>query len=101
MRPPICSLCRHLSGSDDTSASGAWVDFADFEPLPPHVIGHPRGLEWFCSAHLPAARRLAGLPSDAALDELRRTVGPGATSWTAWLDGLRAFVRRARRRGRR
>jgi hypothetical protein len=68
------------------------VEFADFRPLPNGMVGHPRGLEWFCDLHLPAARGLAHLLSGEAMQRLEEHFGtfppyePG--SWKAaelWL----------------
>ncbi len=50
MRPPICEVCRRKAV--------ATVAFADYEPLPDGMVGHPRGLGWFCRWHVAGARAL-------------------------------------------
>ena len=62
MRPPICELCG--------GAAEATLSFADYEPLPPRMTGHPRGVGWFCQRHLPAARGLRHLSMGEALAAL-------------------------------
>ncbi len=69
MKPPICHLCNR--DFLHTSHDGDLVRFADYEPLPPEVDGHPCGLEWFCADHLEAARMLATLTSAEAMVSLR------------------------------
>ena len=63
MRPPICELCGGKARET--------VTFADHEPLPEGMTGHPRGVGWFCHRHLAAARRLRRL----SLEEARRSLG--------------------------
>ena len=64
MRPPICELCRGRAVET--------VRFADYEPLPDGMVGHPRGLGWFCDRHLGAARALRGEALGDAIGLLRR-----------------------------
>lgn len=66
MRPPICDLCGTRFDPD-----AALVRFADYEPLPEGVVGHPRGLAWFCGRHLAAARSLTDRSEGEALKRLR------------------------------
>lgn len=63
MRPPICEVC----GREAIET----VRFANYEPLPDGMVGHPRGLGWFCRRHLRGARRLAGRPMVRAVEILR------------------------------
>ncbi|SDY19121.1 hypothetical protein, partial [Lysobacter enzymogenes] len=59
MKPPICHLCgRNMLG--EGGPEGDLVAFADFQPLPYGVAGHPHGLEWFCAEHLSAAQSMPG-----------------------------------------
>jgi hypothetical protein len=74
MKPPLCCLC-----GDDRDPDAGLVQFADFEELPEGRPGHPRGLEWFCSRHLEAARAASHLPSAVALERLR-----ARRRWTLW-----------------
>ena len=69
MRPPICELC---GGEAEKTLS-----FADYEPLPDGMTGHPRGLAWICDRHLRAARRLADRSQGAAVVTLRSRVWSG------------------------
>jgi hypothetical protein len=86
VKPPICHLChRDFSRELDYRRSGGdLVQFADYRPLPPGYAGHPHGLEWFCSAHLDAARALASRPVDEAMAELERRFG----SFAPWEPGV-------------
>lgn len=72
MRPPICELCSERFDP----AEGGLVQFAGHEPLPEGMVGHPRGLGWFCPRHLAAAEALSGLTMSEALARLRRTQSP-------------------------
>jgi hypothetical protein len=66
MKPPVCEAC-HKPCSD----GGDLVTFADYQPLPEGMVGHPRGWEWFCARHLPAARKFAHLATGEALQRIR------------------------------
>ncbi len=48
------------------------MTFADYEPLPGGMTGHPKGCFWLCKRHLAAGRALADRPSGAALKALSR-----------------------------
>ena len=66
MKPPICEFC----GQDFRDASplpGDLVRFADYEPLPDGMVGHPQGLAWFCGEHVEEARSLQERPLSEAL----------------------------------
>lgn len=72
MKPPVCSVCdRQFEPNVDSL-----VAFADYEPLPEDIVGHPQGLEWVCPEHIQAARSLRHLDSESAIARLRRNV-PG------------------------
>ncbi|MEL6445617.1 MAG: hypothetical protein AAF089_14675 [Bacteroidota bacterium] len=47
--------------------------FSDYEPLPPRMVGHPKGLHWFCSDHVEAAKALADKPWSEARALLRES----------------------------
>ena len=63
MRPPICEVCGR--------EASATVSFSNYEPLPDGMVGHPRGLGWFCRWHLAGARALRGRPMGAAVRRLK------------------------------
>ena len=73
MRPPICACCGLDFRDDDlhSETSGGLVRFADYEPLPEGMVGHPEGLAWFCSKHITAARALTAYPLSEALKRLQ------------------------------
>lgn len=73
MRPPICECCGLDFRDDDlhSETSGGLVRFADFEPLPEGMVGHPPGLAWFCSKHITAARGFTEMALGAALIRLK------------------------------
>lgn len=73
MKPPICAVCGKDFASRKifSDEGGDEVEFADFAPLPSNVGGHPRGVEWICDEHLPAALQLRVLPARTAIDEIR------------------------------
>lgn len=72
MKPPFCYVCGgpayHVDG-------GNLVRFADYMPLPDGMVGHPRGLEWFCKAHLGEAKKLQGKTMEEAASVLNQKVG--------------------------
>ena len=72
MKPPYCFLCHQPFGANQ---GGGLVVFADYQPLEEGVLGHARGWEWFCPAHLPAAEALAHQTSVEALHDLQRVFG--------------------------
>ena len=65
MKPPICSVCQKMNHG------AKLVQFADYRPLAPGIVGHPHGLAWFCSEHAGTAKALADKPLDEALRLLR------------------------------
>lgn len=69
MKPPICECC----GKDfrDDIGTGGTVRFADYEPLPDGMVGHPKGLAWFCGEHLEKARLLQDHSLPDALKMMR------------------------------
>ena len=67
MKPPQCALCGERF---DPAEGGGLVRFADYQPMPEGVVGHPRGLEWFCSAHLEMARSRSYLEAADAIQEM-------------------------------
>lgn len=66
MKPPICAVCGERFSVQD----GGTIRFANFEPLPEGRVGHPKGLVWFCSAHIEAARAQSKLSSSEAIRAL-------------------------------
>jgi hypothetical protein len=67
MKPPICCVCGR-----DNDPGASLVSFANFQALPPGMVGHPAGFEWFCSKHVELARELTHLQSEAAIAQLRK-----------------------------
>jgi ribosomal protein L7/L12 len=47
------------------------VQFADFQPLPEGVGGHPRGLEWICEEHVEEARARKCMKAEMAIAAAR------------------------------
>ena len=82
MKPPVCALC----GRDfrerwlHDRGGGELVRFADYEPLPPCHVGHPRGAAWFCETHAEAAAALSRSSLGDALRALRARFGEGGWS---------------------
>ena len=73
MRPPICAVCDRDFRDDlgDSDLTGGMVYFADYESLPDGTVGHPTGLEWFCSIHIRKAKILAHLPTKDAINQIK------------------------------
>ena len=69
MKPPICEFC----GKDfrTESKDGGLVRFADYKPLPQGMVGHPKGLAWFCGQHLEKADSLQDRSLPEALKLMR------------------------------
>ena len=69
MQPPICEVCQSdgRTGDDEFGL----VQFADFEPLPEDIVGHPPGLGWFCGEHTQQAESLAHLSLAEAVRQIR------------------------------
>ncbi len=74
MKPPICHLCKKPVSAVHSQALdvGNWVQFADYQPLPDGMVGHPHGLEWFCAEHVGFAEALSAKGIDEAMLEMRR-----------------------------
>ena len=57
MKPPICEICQKRMSVDSTDkAKGGLVWFNDFQQLPQGMVGHPKGLGWFCGQHYEQAQ---------------------------------------------
>ena len=70
MKPPVCEVCRkRFSPRADEAGT---VRFANYEKLPKGMVGHPRGLGWFCAKHYQKAKVLEALPMSDAVKKLRR-----------------------------
>ena len=64
MKAQMCEICRN-------HGSGNYVRFANYQPLPDGMAGHPQGLEWFCSVHLHDAQQLANFSSYEAVNRIK------------------------------
>ena len=71
MMPPICTVCGDRF--DPFGDDAGMVSFADYEPLPRGMVGHPKGNEWFCERHYAEARALTHLTSTEAVRQIRTT----------------------------
>ena len=73
MRPPICAYCGLDFRDEDlhSETSGGLVRFADYAPLLEGIMGHPKGLAWFCAKHITAARGLKDMALSEALMHLK------------------------------
>lgn len=72
MKPPMCDLCkRKFSPSQN---GGGTIRFADYEPLPDGIVGHPKSLVWFCEEHLDAAKAVKKLNYKEAMYQLRQNL---------------------------
>ena len=75
MRPPICAICGARLNDDGGLVSFALDDdarrFKERRESQPGFIGHPPQQEWFCTAHVDAARALTNLTRSQALQQLR------------------------------
>ncbi len=69
MRPPICAVCDRDFRDDlnNSDLSGDLVRFSNYQSLPDDLVGHPHGLEWFCSQHIQKARTLSHLTAKQAV----------------------------------
>ena len=84
MRPPICGVCdEDFRDADLTSgAEGGLVTFAETDEdrrlnarfQEPGFCGHPSNMEWFCSRHFQAARRLKHLDLSSAMVKLKSEI---------------------------
>lgn len=78
MRPPICAVCHARFGPDDGGLVSFALDddaraFHAKKKATPGFVGHPPEKEWFCAAHVDAARQLSHLTRAEALTKLRVT----------------------------
>ena len=74
MRPPICAVCDRDFRDDleESDLAGDLVTFIDYEALPEGMVGHPKGVEWFCSKHIRKAKILSHLSSKVAIYQIRQ-----------------------------
>ena len=63
MKPPQCAYCHKRFKASNRNL----VKFADYQALPERMVGHPKGMLWFCGEHIEKARQLKDLPSKDAL----------------------------------
>lgn len=77
VKSEYCHLCYKDCRCESWhfQAGGGYVKFSDYLPLPEGAAGHPRSMEWFCPAHLPAARALASKPLNDAMTCLKQEYG--------------------------
>lgn len=79
MKPPICEICiKHLN--EDCLGESGLVWFKDYQDLPPGMVGHPKGLGWFCGQHFKSAQSLNNLSKADAVRQLKRNYGKGSSS---------------------
>ncbi|MDP2345769.1 MAG: hypothetical protein Q8O67_32800 [Deltaproteobacteria bacterium] len=82
MRPPICAICHVRFHEEGGLVSFALDDaaraFAARRASKPGFVGHPPQKEWFCAAHIEAARALTHLTRGDALTQLRALAQPGS-----------------------
>ena len=64
MKPPVCGRCGRRF---DPADGGGTVNFADYQPLPLGMTGHPAGCIWFCHRHLSKAETLKAMVARDAL----------------------------------
>lgn len=83
MRPPECAVCG--ADLDDTGglvhfartpSDQAWHDRMKAQQM----VGHPPDVEWFCGAHLEAARARAHQPCAEAVAALRQAERPTSST---------------------
>ena len=68
MKPPMCALCK--AKFSPSKEGGGTVRFADYQPLPDRMVGHPKGLVWFCGRHIKQAKALKHLNHSEAMAQL-------------------------------
>ncbi len=63
MRPPICAICRKDFREDPKTGGRVRFKLSPEERAfndrmkANRMVGHPKGLEWFCSKHLEIAEQ--------------------------------------------
>ena len=72
MMPPRCRVCDAEPTQNSMTDFGT-LAFADYQPLPEGMTGHPDGLLWLCSHHLSLAKKWVHLNSAEAIEHLRRS----------------------------
>ena len=75
MTPAICRLCGKPAAQIKPPLTGDWVEFSDYRHRDAGSLDHPKGLLYFCDAHIGAARLLADEESADALLELQSQYG--------------------------
>lgn len=61
-------------------AKGKWVAFADCQREGAAALTHPRGFEYFCSAHLPKAIEFSQLATEEAIAQLLGVKDPNSNT---------------------
>ena len=75
MRPAVCAICGMPCLDDPRHGEGDWIEFSNYVVWDGSSLGHPDGLEYFCSTHATAARALTAMNSEQALLVLRQQFG--------------------------
>ncbi|KAA3643701.1 MAG: hypothetical protein DWP95_05000 [Proteobacteria bacterium] len=72
MKPPVCEICqkRLTIGSAD-KPTGGLVWFKDYRDLPQGMVGHPKGLGWFCEQHYQQAQLFSDHSKADAIGKIR------------------------------
>lgn len=76
MKSAVCIICRERGHpvQDTNSKTGDWIIFSDYQALEEHATGHPPGMEFFCSTHLPYAKCFSTMPAKQAISLLKQNL---------------------------
>ena len=92
MKPDVCIICHECGYpvQDPNNQTGDWIIFSDYQALEQHATGHPPGMEFFCSTHLPYAKCFSTMPAKQAISLLKQNLAlydltPAVTKPTKWL----------------
>ncbi|GAA4809775.1 hypothetical protein GCM10011365_15400 [Marinicella pacifica] len=75
MKPPVCEICqKRLTLDSDSESTGGLVWFKNYQPLPPRMVGHPKGIGWFCGVHYKQAQTLNNLDMTDAIQQIKSSL---------------------------
>lgn len=95
MRPPICAICRKdfrkdLEQGGLTQFRLSPEDQAFNERMKTErMVGHPRGVEWFCSKHLKIAEQYKHLSWEEARPKIIKRIKGRLIYWLISKAGWR------------
>ena len=80
MRPPICAYCHRRNSEEKVTFRTVMFALTSEEKafndrmIANRMVGHKKGLEWFCEDHLAVAKKYKHLHYRDAMTQIRKDI---------------------------